>query len=122
MLLGYSAVTEVAAPLFSPLGLPGQRRQGETSVNRKGRELGGHSDKPLVALSCHAVGAARRSVVLLCVPLRWTILTHWLCISDHLDHKCQLFAFNQHILPATASSLLLVPVSYSLDPSSAKSR
>lgn len=111
MLLGYSAVAEVAAPLFSPLGLPRQRREGKTSVKRKGRELGGHSDKPLVALSCHAVGAAGRSLVLLCVPLRWTIVTLWLCISDQLDHKCQLFAFSQNMLPATTSSLTLIPIS-----------
>lgn len=53
MLLGCSAVTNVAAPLFSPIGLPRQRRQGKTSVKRKGRELGGHPDKSLGALSCH---------------------------------------------------------------------
>lgn len=78
-MLGYSAVTEIAAPLFFPPGLPRQRRQGKTSVKRKGRELGGHSDKPLVAVSCHPVGAERRSLVLLCAPLRWTILRFWLC-------------------------------------------
>lgn len=49
--------------------------------------------------------------MLCCVPLRWTILTLWLCTSDQLDYRCQLFVFNQHVPPLAASSLPLTPIS-----------
>lgn len=55
-------------------------------------------------------------------PIEMDHSTLWLCISDQLGPKCQLFAFNYHILPATTSSLALIPVSYCLDSSTAKSR
>ena len=60
--------------------------------------------------------------MLCCVPLRWTMLTLWLCVSDQLDHRCQLFVFNQRVPPPAASSLPLTPISYCLDSSAAKCR
>lgn len=55
--------------------------------------------------------------MLCCVPLRRTVLTFWLCTSDQLDHIYQLFVFNQHVPPPTASFLPVTLTFYCLDSS-----